>query len=300
VTVHTSGAPVEAQHVVVATLLPTVDRGGFFAKARPKRSYGIAGRIAGRAPGGMWINVGSPTRSYRPWPDGGPGGVIVVGEGHDTGEDQGSDQRHGHLEACLAEHFEVQRIDHRWSAQDYSPADEVPYIGRSPRTSRTFVATGFNKWGLTGGTVAAMLVDDLVAGREGPWHATFDATRIGGLHTMKDLVADNLHVGRRMVQDRAVRLLARGLGAVRPGEGGLARVGHRTVGAYREPDDTLHAVHPTCTHMGCSLRWNPAETSWDCPCHGSRFDCDGAVLEGPAVRPLSQVAVDDPAGPGAP
>ena len=288
VAVHTEHGTVTAEHAVVATLLPIADRGGFFAKARPTRGYGIAVRLASGGIDGMHIDVGS-TRSTRPWDDGGRPGVIVVGETHETGQEEHTPARWGELERWARQHFDVASIEYRWSAQDFTSVDDLPYVGRSPRSERTLVATGMRKWGLTNGTAAAQILADLVAGRDNPWHEAFDATRIGGASAVKDLVQDNLQVGKELVGGYVERLSAVAVDHLGPGEGGLAKVDGHTVGAYRDASGQVHAVSATCTHMGCTLQWNRAETSWDCPCHGSRFDCDGTVLEGPAVRALDRV-----------
>lgn len=290
--VRTPGGDIRAGHVVLATLLPFVDIGGFFAKASPSRAYGIAARLRSDAPAGMHINMGSPRRSTRPWIDGDRRGLIVVGENHPTGHGEASSGKWGELEAWAREHFDVESSEYRWSAQDYTTVDEIPYVGRSPRMSRTFVATGFKKWGLTNGTAAAQILTDLIVGRANPWAATFDATRVGDADTVKKLVEENGHVGKRFLKDRVARLRAETVDDLRPGDGGMVEIDGDVVGAYRDATGAVDAVSITCTHMGCTLRWNGAETSWDCPCHGSRFATDGDVLNGPAVEPLDRVDVD--------
>jgi len=292
-TVQTEHGSVRARHVVIATLVPFLDRGGFFARMRPKRAYGVAALLESPPPAGMHMNVDGPTRSTRPWlVDGEPRGLIVVGEDHETGHDDPSPASFGNLERWAREHFPVASFEHRWSAQDFYPADSRPYIGRSPRTRHVHVATGFRKWGLTGGTVAAEIITALVHGEDHPWHHAFDATRIGDANAIKELIKDNLHVGARFVGDRLARLRADSIEHLEPGQGGIVEADGDTVGAYRRPDGSICAVSATCTHLGCSLKWNAAETSWDCPCHGSRFDTDGAVIDGPAVRPLDVVEVE--------
>ncbi len=288
-TVHTERGDVRARQVVVATLLPFVDRGGFFAKARPNRAYGVAARLRSGGLTAMHMNIGEPTRSTRPWDNDGRPGIIVVGENHPTGEKGTSPAHWGELERWAREHFDIESFEYRWSAQDFITADHLPYVGRSPRMSRTFVATGFRKWGLTNGTAAAEILAELLAGRDHRWLPVFDATRIGDASTVARLVKDNVKVGADLLKGYAGRLRSESVTHLAPGEGGLVEVDGATVAAYREPDGTVHAVSPTCTHLGCTVEWNEAETSWDCPCHGSRFDRDGAVLDGPAVRPLDRV-----------
>ncbi|QGG94248.1 FAD-dependent oxidoreductase [Actinomarinicola tropica] len=259
--VHTTSGRVRAAQVVVATLIPFLDRGGFFARMRPTRAYGISLRLGSDAPQGMHIDVGPGGMSTRPWNDGGRPGLVVVGSSHPTGAADVGPDRWDDLERWARAHVDVEAVVHRWSAQDHTTVDGIPYVGRVPMSTRTFVATGFRKWGLSNGTAAARLLADLLGGREGPWHAAFDATRIGGAATLGDTVKGNLEVAGHFVGDR----LSRG------------RTG------------------PTCTHLGCALRWNGAEGSWDCPCHGSRFAADGQVLDGPAVRALR---LDPDASPG--
>lgn len=291
--VRTPAGSVRARHVVVATLLPFVDRGGFFAKARPNRAYGVAARLGSGGLEGMHISVDSPTRSTRPWVEDGRSGVIVVGETHPTGQDETGAGHWGELERWTREHFDVESFEYRWSSQDFTTADGLPYVGRSPRMEHTLVATGFRKWGLSNGTAAAVMLTDMIHGRTNPWLDTFDATRIGDAATVAKLVADNLEVGKHFVVDRFARLGAESLADLQPGEGAMAEVNGRTVGAYRSADGHLHAVSLNCSHMGCTVRWNGAEKSWDCPCHGSRFSTEGDVLAGPAVEPLERIRLDE-------
>ena len=288
--VRTDRGDVTADQVVIATLLPFLDRGGFFAKAHPARSYATSIRVRGDVPAGMHLSVESPVRSIRPLVLGDDRGLIVGGGGHRTGETDDTDTFYTDLETWARETFDVVSVEHRWSAQDYITADSIPYVGRSPRTRRVFVATGFKKWGMTNGTAAAMLLADLLAGKDHPWAATFDAGRVGDARTVGQLIKDNAPVARHFVGDRVAHLTTTSTpGGLGPGTGGVVKLDGKTVGAYRDRDGALHAVSLKCTHLGCHLRWNPAETSWDCPCHGSRFDVDGAVIEGPAVEPLTRV-----------
>lgn len=289
-----SGASVTAGHAVIATLLPFIDRGGFFAKTRPGRAYGVAARLGSPPPAGMYIGAGPPVRSFRPWPDGGDTGIIFVGESHETGdEEQATPGRWGELEKWAREHFDVDTFDYRWSAQDYSTADGLPYVGRSPLTDRTVVATGFHKWGLSNGTAAARIMADLVLGAPNPFAESFDAGRIGDTGAVRKMIADNAKVAGLFVGDRVGRLSPLPLADLKPGQGALADADQwGVVAAYRAPSGEIQAVSPTCTHLGCTVHWNDAEDSWDCRCHGSRFGRDGQVLSGPATEPLEMVRLD--------
>lgn len=287
--VKTDRGEIATREVVVATLLPFVDRGGFFAKTHSVRGYGLAVRLNEPAPAGMYLSLDDPTRSHRPWGD---RGLIVVGEGHPTGSGDATPRRWGDLEKWTRDHFDVAGFDYRWSAQDYSSIDGLPYVGRSPRSRTVSVATGFNKWGLTNGTAAGRMLADSITGEPNPWLSTFVAARLPDRRGVANALVDNTKVGIEFVTGHAARLRAPGIGGLQPGQGGMVDVGDSTVGAYRDPAGGLHVVSLTCTHLACTVRWNDAEDTWDCPCHGSRFSTDGEVLEGPATRPLQRLDAD--------
>jgi glycine/D-amino acid oxidase-like deaminating enzyme/nitrite reductase/ring-hydroxylating ferredoxin subunit len=296
VLVRTDHGTVRAGRAVVATLLPFLDSGGYFAKAAPYRSYGMAVTADVDVAEGMYLGVDSPTRTVRRLDVDGGAGLVVGGSGHKVG--QGGDTR-GHydeIERWARETFGARSVTHRWSAQDYVTGDQVPYVGLMPRRARTFVACGFRKWGLSGGTAAAMVLADALAGRPSPWAEVFDARRLNPVASAGELVRENVDVGRRFVVDRLKRLRAPSVERLAPGEGGIVDVDGRKVAACRDEDGTLHAVQASCTHLGCTVGWNAAERSWDCPCHGSRFTADGRMLDGPAVRDLEPVRPGEPSG----
>jgi glycine/D-amino acid oxidase-like deaminating enzyme/nitrite reductase/ring-hydroxylating ferredoxin subunit len=279
--VHTAGGSVRGDRVVVATHFPILDRGLYFATLEPSRSYCVAMRIAGEPPRAMSINTGSPKRSLRS-----AGELLIVGgESHEPGSSEARPERFQRLEEFAREHWEVERVTHRWSAQDPTPYDDLPVIGPyMPSESRLFVASGFMKWGLTSGTFAGTILSALLTDGSHPWAEAFDPRRLT-LRRLPSLAKHNL---------KAAQLLT---GRLRPAEAaspvevprGEARVVRRGLGKsgyFRDEDGVLHGVSLRCTHLGCLLKFNDAERSWDCPCHGSRFDLDGSVLEGPATSPL--------------
>jgi Rieske Fe-S protein len=259
--------------------------GAYFARAHPYRSYAMAVRLAGDRPRGMYISAESPTRSVRSTAD---GWVVLGGEGHKVGHDDDTRQRYRVLEEWATEHFDIETIGYRWSAQDYETVDGVPYIGPlTDNHDRVWIATGFRKWGMSNGTVAALILADRIAGRVSPWAEAFDSRRRAPKASAKTFVVENAEVGVRFVGDRLRSRKAPPAAELQPGEGGLVDLDGRTVAGYRDDDGALHAVSPTCTHLGCRVAFNTAERSWDCPCHGSRFDVDGRVLQGPAVKDLA-------------
>jgi glycine/D-amino acid oxidase-like deaminating enzyme/nitrite reductase/ring-hydroxylating ferredoxin subunit len=284
VIVQSNNGTIHADRAVLATHMPFLDRGGFFAREHPYRSYALAGRLGQAAPAGMYISVEDPTRSLRPAPR---GRLIVGGEGHKTGQETDTRRHYAALESWAREHFDLESIDYRWSAQDYHTVDGYPYVGQlTAREERVFVATGFRKWGMTNGTAAAQILADRILGRGNAWADAFDATRIAPGPSAVGFLKENLGVARHFVADRVAALRAPTADSLAPGEGGIARHNGVRAACYRDEEGSLHAVSMTCTHLGCQVTFNTAERTWDCPCHGSRFDTDGRVLEGPAVRDL--------------
>jgi glycine/D-amino acid oxidase-like deaminating enzyme/nitrite reductase/ring-hydroxylating ferredoxin subunit len=299
--VETDRGQVTADHVVVATHFPFLDRAGFFARMHPERSYGLGIYLKAGAvpPQGMYLSTESPSHTVRSHPTANGEMLIAGGESHKTGQGGDTAERVQRLEAWARARFPVKSIEYRWSTQDNMPVDSVPYIGRMlPFQRGIWVATGFLKWGLTNGTAAGLILADLIAGRENPWADLFDATRIKPIASATDFVKENVNVGRHFVGDHLSSPDARSVDEVPSGEGRLVRAGARKLAVYRDDDGTVHAVDSVCTHLGCQVKWNSAERSWDCPCHGSRFAPDGAVLQGPAVAPLKQEAeAEAEAGP---
>jgi glycine/D-amino acid oxidase-like deaminating enzyme/nitrite reductase/ring-hydroxylating ferredoxin subunit len=288
VRISTTRGELTADQVVVATHFPFLDRGGYFARMHPERSYGLGLLLrSGTAPQGMYLSTESPAHTVRSHPTDRGEMVIAGGESHKTGQGGDTASRVARLESWARERFDVRSIEYRWSTQDNMPVDGVPFVGRlAPFQKRLWVATGFMKWGLTNGTAAGMILTDLIAGRSNPWAELFDSTRFKPLASAKELVKENANVGARFVGDHLGRPDVRSVDELAPGEGGIIRRGASKVAAYRSEDGTLQEVSAVCTHLGCQVKWNRAERSWDCPCHGSRFDVSGRVIQGPAVKDL--------------
>lgn len=287
--VETDGGEVHAQQVVLATQIPFLDRGGFFARTHPSRSYAIGVHVDGELPEGMYLSADSPVRSVRPYHSGGDSVLILGGEGHKVGQDEDTRRRYSALEEWARHQFEIRSIDYRWSAQDYIPVDDVPYIGQlTPASERILVATGFKKWGMTTGMVAAMILSDIVLRQENPWQPVFDSTRVDLKRSAKSFVVENTNVAKRLVGDRLALLNAPSFEELPRGEGRVVEMNGEKVAVHKDDNGIVHAVSPFCTHMGCTVTWNTAERTWDCPCHGSRFDRDGHAIQGPTVQDLEK------------
>jgi hypothetical protein len=200
----------------------------------------------------MYISAGADTRSLRSAvrPGDGRRVLIVGGEGHRVGESDPA-QRYESLSRWAHTHFKVKGVTHRWSSQDNMTEDRLPMVGPiHPLSTKTFVVTGFNKWGLATAGAAAAEIDRVIAGKPQLWSDIFDPWRVS-LSQLTSLAKGGFKFSEHLVKDHL-----------------------------------LHRNAPTCTHMGCKLLWNNAEDSWDCPCHGSRFDPEGRVLQGPATRDI--------------
>jgi glycine/D-amino acid oxidase-like deaminating enzyme/nitrite reductase/ring-hydroxylating ferredoxin subunit len=272
-----------ADDVVVATLMPFLDRGGFFARAHGQRSYIVSARIDGAPPDGMFISTGSPTRSLRAHRE----LLLVGGEGHHVGSTKAQPERYEALAEFARRHWDVTAIEHRFSSQDFIPDDGLPFAGRLHLRSRhVYVATGLKKWGITAGPAAAGVIADAVLGRPNLYADLFDATRVRPRQEAPRFLLENTKVGWRFVAERIKHRGTRPIADLAPGEGDIVSAGGKKVAGYRDDDGALHAVSARCTHLGCQVVFNAAERSWDCPCHASRFDVDGTVLNGPAVKAL--------------
>jgi Rieske Fe-S protein len=211
--------------------------------------------------------------------------VIYGGEDHKTGQADDAGARFERLAAALAELVPGTQTSHRWSGQVVETADGLPFIGET--APGQFVATGFAGNGLTFGTLAAMMACDAVVGRANPWHGLFDPDRTNLRAGLWNYLRENKDYPYYLIRDRFAGAEGRFTREIPRGSGRILEQNGRRVAAYRDFDGSVRLLSPTCTHLGCYVRWNDAERTWDCPCHGSRFSPDGHVLSGPAETPLN-------------
>ncbi len=294
--VTTPRGQVAAANVVVATHFPFADRGLYFSRMHPKRAYLMAVRISGPLPDGMFYSSASPPDTFRPYVDGDTAMLIVGGQGHSPGvrSGPGTTERYRRVRSFAARHFDVESVEYRWSTHDYAPVDRVPFVGQlGPRTRNVYVATGFDGWGMTGGTAAGMILADLVVDGTSPWGDVFDPQRLRLAASAKRFLTKNATVCVRFLRDRLTTASGDGR-ALGTDEARIDRGGDGPVARYRDEQGELHEVSAVCTHLDCLVTWNDAERTWDCPCHGSRFTYDGEVIAGPALDALPEVDVDRP------
>lgn len=284
----TERGTVTARAVVEATTTP-LNRVAMHTKLYPYRTYAVAAPLDGPLEPGQYFDSRDPYHYIRTQLVDGVPYVIVGGEDHKVGSEEDTEARFTALEAYTRDRFPVKRITHRWSGQVIEPADGLPYIGKNVGSRHVYVATGFSGTGMTFGTLAGMVLTDLILGNENPYAALYDAGRVKPKAGARDFIQENAEVAFRFVADRLAKPDGHHLADVAPGEAKILEVDGRKVAVYREENGATHAVSPVCTHLGCHVHWNNAERTWDCPCHGGRFSPTGRVLNGPAVKDLPSV-----------
>lgn len=285
-----SGYTIHADAIVVATNSPVNDVVAIHTKQAPYTTYVIGARIPkGSMPSVLlWDGPFQADEAYhyiRIAREDDQDVLIVGGEDHKTGQQNDGAQRWGKLEQWTRNRFPIEAIEFRWSGQVMEPVDSLAFIGRNPTDAdNVFIATGDSGMGMTHGTIAGVLLTDLIVGRPNPWAELYDPSRKTAI-AVADFVRENVNVAEQYAD-----LLTPGeVGSVEEiakGDGAVLRQGLSKVAAYRDDDGVVHAVSAVCRHLGCIVAWNSAEKTWDCPCHGSRYDRFGVVINGPANSDL--------------
>ena len=289
-----NGYEIKCKAIVVATNSPVNDRYAIHTKQAPYTTYVIGARIPqGSVPSILlWDtppDVNEPYHYIRVTHDDGHDVLVVGGEDHKTGQQQDCAQRWGKLEQWTRNRFPMaEEIEFRWSGQVMEPFDCLAYIGRNPLDAdNVFIATGDSGMGMTHGTIAGMLITDLIMERENPWAELYDPSR-KTLSAAKDFAAENLNVMAQYT-DLVTSGEVDSEDEIPKGEGAVLRSGLSKVAVYRDADGTAHRMSAICVHLGCVVAWNGCEKTWDCPCHGSRYDRFGSVFCGPANKNLPPV-----------
>lgn len=294
----TATGSVRAPHIVLATHTP---KGiyGVHAQMVVHREYGVAREVEmPTMPAGIFWQHGTRQHSYRSLEIGDKRFVIAVGSAEKTGRHDTEQARLDIQSALLATASGSSELC-SWSAQGYESPDLLPYIGPSP-LSDAYIATGFATDGLTYGTLAAQLIADSLLLKRNPWAELYRATRFSPLKSARQIMEEQAIALKGLVQDRVGVPDYRGPDSLAPGEGAVMKVHGSNAALYRDEAGGMQALSAACTHMGCILHWNAVERSWDCPCHGSRFDVCGRVIEGPALSPLKPVDLQDTGTPTPP
>lgn len=277
---------IKARHLVMATQYPIYDGPNlFYTRLFPKRTYGIAIKAKRNWPGDSYINVSGRTRSIRTHIENGEPVLIVVGEGHTTGRsDINMDQHLKNLIDFADSIAGVDKVLAKWSAQDYDTPDQIPYIGRISDTSNIYVASGFRKWGLSNGTLAGIMISELIKNKNCRYEELYSRKRADYSSSLGKTITEVGLSVYELIKSKLEK--TENIHNLKQGEGRVISFEGKKVGIYRDYDDSVIILDISCSHMSTSLNFNSAEKTWDCPAHGGRFGVDGRLLEGPPKNPL--------------
>lgn len=279
------GNTITAKHVVVATRYPLYNIPGYhFLKMYQSTSYLMAFETEKITVEGMYINSEQPTISLRNVKN---KNIILVGGGeHKTGEEMNLDNIFEELQEIVKKFDPDAKLISKWEAEDCISLDKIPYIGQYSRFwPNVYVTAGFKKWGMTSSNVAANIIVDKILGKENAYQEVFEATRMEPIKNHQEL-ENMMKEAVNSIALKKLTLPEETIKDIQPEQGGLIDYENETIGVYRDKQGKIHAVKPTCTHLGCTLTWNNLSKTWDCPCHGSRFDYTGKSLEPPSIKNL--------------
>lgn len=259
----------------------------------PYRSYVLAARLKSQDyPDGLMYDMKDPYHYYRTQNVEGINYLIAGGNDHKTGHENLTMDCFRNLEQHVRQYFDIETFTHQWSSQFYESVDGLAYIGHYPaHHENVFVATGFGGNGMTYSHVAARVLADKISGTPDPYEDVFRPSRVKPVAGFTGFVSHNADVVRQFAQKFVAAEELEGLDSLRPGEGKVVLHREDKIAVCKDLEGEVHAVNPTCTHLGCSVVWNSAEQSWDCPCHGARYSVTGKVLNGPADEDLEVVSV---------
>ena len=293
---YTENNTVKAKYVVLASHYPFINFPGvYFAKMYQSSSYVIGIDTKSELFDGMYINIQSPIYSFRTAKDADKKILLLGGGDHKTGENTSYQDSYGLLEEKAKQWYLNCEIKYRWSTRDCITLDKIPYIGEFSNTlPNMYVGTGFNKWGMTSSNVAARIITDKIDEKENEYSEVFEATRLNPIvnkdevknmvsQTVKSLVVERIEEPEKVINDET------SLDDLKQETGQIIEWNGEKVGVYKDIEGKMFAVKPVCTHLGCILNWNGADKTWDCPCHGSRFDYTGKNLYNPALKDLEKV-----------
>ncbi|RPE14352.1 FAD-dependent oxidoreductase [Chitinophaga lutea] len=293
VEVETTGGKFTARDLVYATHIPP-GVNILHLRCVPYRSYAMAVTLEDEQyPEDLAYDMYDPYHYYRTQEVDGQKYLIAGGKDHKTGEEPNTESCFTQLEAHVRKYFAIKEIAFKWSSQFFEPADGLPYIGHLPgQPENIYVACGYGGNGMIYSSVAATLITKLIMDEVSLYAALFDPNRIKPVAGFSNFIKHNADVvrqfaGKLFPSDKLLQLAD-----LAPDEAKIVQYEGKKLAIYKDAAGQIHAVSPNCTHLQCDVKWNTSEQSWDCPCHGSRFDADGYVLTGPADRDLERVAIE--------
>ncbi|HLQ72464.1 MAG TPA: FAD-dependent oxidoreductase [Bacillota bacterium] len=281
---------IQADYILQCTHFPFYEGLGLYStRMYAERSYVLAAKTKEPYPGGMYISTDEDTRSLRPVRIDGEDMVLIVGAAHKTGQGKKDTMDYYKMLETFGEQtFGIESIPYRWSAQDLTSLDKLPYVGPlTSEQSNIMVATGYRKWGMTNSTAAAHVLTDMVMKRKNTFSQMYTPSRFHATPSIKTFLKENGNVAAQLIKGK-LGTIRKDADDLAPDTGAVTMIDGQRKGIYKNGDGEVFLVDTTCTHVGCEVSWNQAEKTWDCPCHGSRFSYTGEVIEGPAEKPLKR------------
>jgi len=288
--VQTENNVITARDVIIAANIPVTNWLFLNTKLSAYRTYALGAKLRTPMKPGLYWDTLDPYHYIRAYSDKTEGDFVIVGgEDHKTGTATNTEAYFHNLERYTRHRFDIESIPYFWSGQIIKPLDGLPYIGLNSLAKHVYVSTGYNGNGITFGTLGAMILSDLILEKENKFASLYQATRLHPSASIGNFVSENIGTPKHFIGDRLATDEAQSSHEIGCNEGKLMTVRGNKVAACRDADGVLHAHSAVCPHMGCIVHWNSAESSWDCPCHGSRFDAAGKVSNGPALQNLKPV-----------
>ena len=287
-TVYTDKGNIKAQYVVIATHYPIINEPGFhFLKMYQSTSYIIGIETNSKIPQGMYINDKPPIYSFRTAQYNGKEILLIGGSDHKTGEPIPDNSKYEDLERKAKQLYPDCKVLFRWNTRDCISLDKIPYIGEfSNLMTNIYIGTGFKKWGMTLSNIAAKIVTDKIMGKQNKYEEIFTSTRLKPIKNrweMKNMLKESVE----SIALNKLKIESHNIESIENDNGGIIKINNDNVGIYKDKNGKIYAVKPVCTHLGCLLSWNNLDKTWDCPCHGSRFDYKGRNLYEPAIKDLN-------------
>lgn len=284
-----NGEQFMAQHLVWATHIPPGNN-RFNLLVSPYRSYALAAELSHEPKKiAQTADLYDPYHYFRYHRQNGKYYLIAGGFDHKTGHEEDTEKPFDDLRKMIEENFKVKEVVSEWSSQYYVPADGLPYIGKMPGEENVYISTGYNGNGMTFGSMASLIIPDLIEGKTTPLSELLSPSRVKPLASAKAVIQENADAVKHMIADKFKKEKINDLDELEADTGKIISFEGNSVAAYKSPEGEIYCLNPVCPHMGCNVAWNTAEKSWDCPCHGSRFSYDGTLLNGPATENLTKI-----------
>lgn len=285
---------IKSKYVIIANHYPFINFPGFyFIKMYQYTSYLIAVDTKKTLFNGMYISANDPIFSFRTAKYNGKELLLIGGGEHKTGQPTSYQDSYGILEEEAKKYYPDCEVLFRWNTRDCISLDKIPYIGSySSMMPHMFVGTGFKKWGMTLSNVASNIIVDMICGNQNKFAYLFDSSRLKPIKNSDEMKNILVQSTNSLLLNK-LRPANMNFDEISNNSGSIVEVNHEKVGIFKNPDGKIYAVKPFCTHLGCLLSWNDVDKTWDCPCHGSRFNFDGTNLYDPAFKDLEVYDLED-------